>query len=194
MDDVEPSGFDNATLEADVNAAIDRLSSEGAEVAEAGRRERRAVRGGARTGSTEGRTVHNGAVRRVLEDAGIGAGFGPRCWKCCWMRRAAGANRRIETPICRFDSVRIDGQDWVAEGRHGGWRRQDGLCCRHSPCWWGPGTDASISRCGESPRCQLVTTAMESPNADSARQAIDAIRGYEYQVLAATLAWARPRR
>ena len=30
---------------------------------------------------------------------------------------------------------------------------------------------------------------MESLNADAARQAIDAIRGYEYQVLAATLAW-----
>ena len=33
------------------------------------------------------------------------------------------------------------------------------------------------------------TAAMEPPNVDSARQAIDAIRGYEYQILAATLAW-----
>ncbi len=34
-----------------------------------------------------------------------------------------------------------------------------------------------------------MTVAMEPPSVDSARQAINAIRGYEYQVLAATLAW-----
>ena len=31
--------------------------------------------------------------------------------------------------------------------------------------------------------------AFGPPNADSARQAIHAIRGYEYQILAAALAW-----
>ena len=74
VDGVESSGFDNAGLEADVSAAMDLLAGEGGQMLEAAgasgllsaaMNARAALRG-------ERTTV--GAVRRVLEDAGIGAG------------------------------------------------------------------------------------------------------------------------